>query len=90
MNSSLINSGLIGFPFPFVVSVVFLMKIGLRVGNVPSISQGKTGGREVRGPSGSPEHNPGYFKEQVVPLGHAEHAGPTWYISDLKRLPPIP
>ena len=90
MNVSLMISGLVGFKLPLVTEVVFLLKIGLRVGYVPSISHDETIGREVNGLSGSPEHNPGYLVEQDVPLGHAEHALPTLYISDRNRLPPIP
>ena len=90
MNSSVIISGIIGLPFPCGTEVIFLLKIGLRVGNVPSISQGKIGGREVIGLSGWPEHNPGYADEQEVPSGHAEHAAPTLYISDRNKLPPNP
>ena len=70
--------------------VTFLPKIGFRVGYVPSISHECSGGRCVIGLLGTPEHNPGYFEEQDVPLGQAEHAGPILYISDLRKLPPIP
>ena len=57
MKSILMISGLTGLGL--ITEVMFRLNIGFRVGNVPSISHGAIGGREVRGLFGCPEHKPG-------------------------------
>ena len=57
MKSILMISGFTGLGL--ITEVMLRLNIGFRVGNVPSISHGAIGGREVRGLFGCPEHKPG-------------------------------
>ena len=57
MKSTLMISGLTGLGL--ITDVMLRFNIGFRVGNVPSISHGPIGGRDVRGLFGWPEHKPG-------------------------------